>query len=153
LYGEQVEPHEMAYEKVQIGALSSEPLRTDGLFWLAVGCIPMTDGRVSSLENVQSLSDADLDPDDYDLGATQIGYHPLEPNPFSPMVHFDDNDIHASNPQAERSNPFSPTVYVHPDEGRASSKSSTTPRKFRFAATDERVESLDMVAEAVGADT
>jgi hypothetical protein len=112
----------------------------------------MTDGRVLSLENVQSLSDPDSDPDDYDLDQAQIDYAAV-PVPRSPHVHFDDYDVHTYTPQVGRNGPISPTVYVHPDEGRTSSRSSTTPRKFRFAATDERVKSLAMIAEAVGADT
>jgi hypothetical protein len=146
----------MAHEKIHIGTLSSEPLRTDGLFWLAVGCLPMTGGRVFSLENVQAVQEWDTDRDEYDFDEAQNTTAPVP----SPHVRFDDDYLypgslyHSPDRNVSRSGVVpSPAMYVNPDGGRASSWSSTTPRKFRFAATDERVESLDMIAEAVGADT
>jgi hypothetical protein len=134
------------HEKPHVGVLSSEPLQPDGLFWLAVGCIPMRDGRVLSLENVQLLGIPDPDREEYDPDEAQY----LPPHPH---VRFDDYDpppLPPTLPQVPH------TLYVHPDEGRAGLMGPTTllgPRKFRFAATDERVESLAGIAEALGADT
>jgi hypothetical protein len=138
-----------AHEKPHVGVLSSEPLQPDGLFWLAVGCIPMRDGRVLSLENVQFLGISDPDREEYDPDEA-----PDMHLPHHPHVQFDDYDPPPPRPPTLPHVPHA--LYVHPDEGRAGLMGSTTPlgpRKFRFAATDERVESLAGIAEALGADT
>lgn len=145
-----------AYTQDEAGDLSVEPLSIDKLFWLSVGCIPLSDGRVLSLENVQIQSTID-EPDD-----TPEPVLPSMATP-SPAVHFDvdddfENDVRYGFPERTYHHVpalLSPTYVVAaqtPQHG-GGARNRKGPHKFRLSPTVDRMESLLDLAHIVGAES
>lgn len=153
-----------AHEDAEIGDNISEQLGIHDLFWLSVGCLPMSDGRVLSLENVQALPH-DLDPGISDSDVKAVNWAGVESSAATSGVHFADDFVLYSTLR----NPFgtpaemSSAAYVTPvgldpqitgnTTGSYQSTNKNTPRRFRMSFTDDRVEDLVGLAELVGAET
>ncbi|KAK5112678.1 hypothetical protein LTR85_011189 [Meristemomyces frigidus] len=159
------------HEQMEIGDLASESLSLDNLFWLSVGCLPLRDGRVLCLENVEIVTDDGTD----DELMLRAGDREL-PSPaahvrFADHYAGDDDDDSSSDYEPwmrgghDYSDPvsrktfqemLSPTSYlVRGKTARANDHNAATngPRMFCFAATEERSRSLVEVAITVGAES
>jgi hypothetical protein len=137
-----------AHQQQDIGELSEELLDMAALFWLAVGCLPTLNGTVVyCLEDVQFQS-ADLDShssDDGDAGTTKR-YHQRRVSVRTQDADFESEE-HASSDDMRRVRRPS---YISSGHYRSNDR---TPRMLCFATTQERVEGLLDLANAVGAES
>ena len=155
--------HLDTHELDEIGDIGSEKLRLDQLFWLAVGCITFMDGRVFSLENVQSIAiedeeDEEPEQEDEDEDGHSSNYrNSYAQAPKSPtVVHWEDDT--AYRPRYHQSRQYSwdhqhvsPTSYIPvvAETPRSALKYTTGVRGFKFSPTEQRNESFYEIVQAL----